>query len=300
MDVVLPKPGVYVLAISGGVDSRVLLDILYTHSRKKAQWELVVAHLDHGIRDNSGEDRKFVQSLAKQYGLPFVSQRANLGKTASEAEARHVRYTFLRQVQKDHQAQAIITAHHRDDVLETAIINIVRGTRRKGVTALRNRPDLLRPLLRVPKAELINYAQSHELTWHEDDTNQDDRYLRNYIRHQLLPSFDEQATAQFLAIIDNLQSINAELDALLAEQLQQQENTATITRLWFNNLPHAVAREILAAWFREQHIRNFDSKTLERLVVAAKTAQPGLSFPVRDGYNMKVEKEYLALEPAER
>lgn len=300
MDVVLPKPGVYVLAVSGGVDSRVLLDILYTHSQKNTQWGLVVAHLDHGIRHNSGEDRKFVQSLAEQYGLLFVSHQAHLGESTSEAEARKARYTFLRQVQEDHRAQAIITAHHRDDVLETAIINIIRGTRRKGVTALSSRPDLLRPLLRIPKTELIDYAQRHNFTWREDDTNQDDRYLRNYTRHHLLPSFDEQATAQFLTIIDDLQSINTELDTLLAEQLRQQDNTATLTRLWFNNLPHAVAREILATWFREQHVRNFDRKTLERLVVAAKTAQPGLSFPVRGGYNMRVEKEYLALEPAER
>lgn len=300
MDVILPTPGAYVVGVSGGVDSRVLLDILHKHSQDDSRWKLVVAHLDHGIRNESSEDRQFVQSIANEYGLPFVYDVVNLGAGASEARARAARYAFLSHTRKASDAQAVITAHHQDDLLETAIINMLRGSGRKGLTALGNSPELLRPLLRVPKAELITHAQERGLSWREDSTNKDDTYLRNYIRHNVLPRFDEQARAQFLAIIDDLQKLNTTLDALLAEQLQMQEKPGTITRLWFNSLPHAVAKETLASWLRSRQLTNFDSKTLERLVVNAKSGHPGRQYPVPGNYIMKVKKDYLALEPAER
>lgn len=300
MDVVLPTPGTYVIGVSGGVDSRVLLDVLARHNQAGKSWKLVVAHLDHGMRDDSGEDRQFVQELARAHGLPFVYNTVSLGAGASEAQARSERYKFLNNTREASGAGAVITAHHQDDLLETAIINIMRGTGRKGLTALSSRPDILRPLLNVPKSELISYAKARGLKWREDSSNQDDSYLRNYVRHKLLPRFDDQARAQFLGNIDNLQNLNATVDALLTQQLQLQDKPGTISRVWFNSLPHAVAKEMLAAWLRGRNLRNFDSKTLERLVVNAKSARQGQRFPVPGNYVMKVEKEYLALEPAER
>ena len=300
MDAILPTPGTYVIGVSGGVDSRVLLDILHKHSRSNDGYTFVVAHLDHGMRPDSAADRQFVQATAGDYGLPFTYNTVALGAGASEARARAERYKFLRHVQQASNAQAIITAHHQDDLLETALINIVRGSGRKGLTALNSRTGLLRPLLGVPKSELITYAKDAGLTWQEDSTNQDQQYLRNYIRHVILPRFDERSRSQFLQIINNLQTVNQSLDTLLSKQLQLQDKPGTITRLWFNSLPHAVAKETLATWLRERQLRNFDSKTLERLVVHAKTARVGQQFSLPGDYIMKVGKDYLALELAER
>ena len=296
MDVVLPTPGTYVLGVSGGVDSRVLLDVLHKHAKDNGRYKFVVAHLDHGIRKDSIEDRRFVQALAKEYGLPFTYNTVDLGSGASEAHARQARYAFLDHARLASGAQAVITAHHQDDVLETAIINILRGSGRKGLTALSSRPELLRPLLGVPKAELMSYAKDQGLTWREDITNQDDSYLRNYVRHNMLPRFDDQARAQFLAIINKLQDLNTELDRQLLAQLEAQDTPGTINRLWFNSLPHNVAKETLATWLRTRQLRNFDTKTLERLVVSAKTARPGQQFSLPGDHSMKVGKEYLALE----
>jgi tRNA(Ile)-lysidine synthetase-like protein len=298
MDVVLPKSGTYVVAVSGGVDSRVLLDVLYKHGKLQdnSKFIFIVAHLDHGIREDSAEDRRFVQALAKEYGLPFTYNTISLGSGASEAQARSARYGFLHNAMSTSGAQAIITAHHQDDLLETAVINILRGSGRKGLTALSSRPELLRPFLGVPKSELIAYAKEQGLSWREDTTNQDDAYLRNYVRHNMLPRFDNQARAQLLAIIDNLKDLNFELDKQLLEQLQAQGTPDTIHRLWFNSLPHIVAKETLASWLRAQQLRNFDSKTLERLVVSAKAARAGQQFSLPGDHIMKVGKEYLALE----
>src|SRR5665213_4424111 len=102
-------PGKYALAVSGGVDSMALLDML----AKKPGVNLVVAHFNHGIRGDSGHDEKLVKQAAAAYGLIFELGAARLGKGASEAAAREARYDFLNRVMKKHQADAIISAHHQ-------------------------------------------------------------------------------------------------------------------------------------------------------------------------------------------
>ena len=294
MEVSLPK-GKYVLAVSGGVDSVSLMHIL----KDRPGLELVVAHFDHGIRPDSGADREFVRSLAAGYGLPFFYEEGKLGPGAGEAEAREARYAFLERVRRGQGARAIVTAHHRDDVLETAIINLLRGSGRKGLTSLAPREGLERPLLDVPKKEVIAYAKAHGLKWHEDSTNEDTEYLRNYVRHRLMPRFDTAAREKLWRVIGGLRGTNAELDRLLAEQLPAQPH-GKLDRDWFIGLPHGVAREVLAAWLRGNGLRDFDSKTLERLTVAAKTAAPGKTFDILKGASMTVEKHDLALKQVER
>src|SRR5579884_3654782 len=111
------EPGAYVVAVSGGVDSVVLLDLL----TKNHNLKLTVAHFDHGKRKDSASDRHFVQKLAEKHGLSFVYAEGRLGLGASEAAARKARYKFLQQVRESAEARAVVTAHHQDDLLETAI-----------------------------------------------------------------------------------------------------------------------------------------------------------------------------------
>lgn len=295
MNVVFPKPGSYVVAVSGGVDSMVLLDIL----SRRPELKLTVAHLDHGIRDDSGEDFQLVRSVADTLSVPLVGLEANLGAKTSEAKAREVRYEFLRKVQKDTNGDGIITAHHQDDVIETAMLNIMRGTGRKGLTSISS-SDVIRPLLSVPKSELIDYAAQRGLAWREDSTNSDQKYLRNYVRHNYVTQLTPQKREELVGIINELGATNIELDSLLLKYMEDQPVKDLIDRQWFNHLPHNVSREVLATWLRTNGIRDFDSKALERLVVAAKTGQNGKTFPVNSGYNMVVSRESLALDMGER
>jgi tRNA(Ile)-lysidine synthase TilS/MesJ len=109
-------------------------------------FKFIVAHYDHGVRSDSQLDRQLVQGVARQHGLTFVYDEGKLGPGTSEAVARKARYAFLRKVQQTTGARAIITAHHEDDLLETALLNLLRGTGRRGVTSLRSRHDIHRPL----------------------------------------------------------------------------------------------------------------------------------------------------------
>ncbi|HVX48099.1 MAG TPA: tRNA lysidine(34) synthetase TilS [Candidatus Saccharimonadales bacterium] len=295
MDVDLDS-GKYVLAVSGGVDSVVLLDVL----QSRPGIELVVAHFDHGIRPDSHQDRLFVESLAQKYGLPFEYAEGRLGPGASEAAARRTRYDFLEKVRNYHGANAIVTAHHQDDALETVIINMLRGTGRKGMSSLGSTESLRRPLLRIPKQKIINYAESRGLDWREDSTNQQDIYLRNYVRRHLLPKFGPKEKQELIGIMDRSKAGNDELDRLLTEELDMHLDRGTLDRRWFGQLPHDVALEIMAGWLRRAGIRNYDSRTLERLVVSAKTGRPGQRFDVINGNIMVVEKDNLALDMVER
>ncbi len=299
------KPGRYVVAVSGGVDSLALLHLLYAQNWAARQAgqptsKLIVAHYDHGIREDSVADRKLVQATAKAYGLPFVYNEGRLGAGVSEATARDARYGFLRQVHQASGTQAIITAHHLDDVLETAILNLLRGTGRRGLTSLRSHEDIHRPLLHLPKQALVDYAHSRGLRWREDSTNGDDSYLRNYIRHRILPRFDAAGRQRLGYILSSLQTQNRQLDNDLINLLHQQSMGGTLDRTWFNHLPHSVAKEALSAWLRAHGVSGFDSKALERLVVAAKTARPGKLFPLLGGRQMHVGSLNLALVGSER
>ena len=203
----------YVIAVSGGVDSVVLLDIL----SKQSGFELIVAHFDHGIRSDSGIDAIFVAGLAKKYGLPFETKREELGPDASEDKARSRRYKFLREVAQKHDAK-LITAHHADDVIETIAINLLRGTGWRGLAVLDS--DVTRLLTGLTKAEIIDYARDNKLVWREDSTNADDKYLRNRIR-QKTTKLDYDKKRQLLSLWAQQKSlkqlINAEVKRLVGD-----------------------------------------------------------------------------------
>jgi len=290
------QPGKYIVAVSGGVDSIVLLDLL----SRQLGVELVVAHFDHGIRTDSAEDRVLVEKAAERYDLSFVYEEGRLGKEASEAEARLARYAFLERVRVEQGARAIITAHHQDDMLETAILNLLRGTGRKGLTALANRPTLLRPLLHIPKSELIAYAHKCHIVWHEDSTNTDVRYLRNYVRHQIMPRFEPDTKDALLKLIEQTRQTNQALDSALADLLVDNIGGATLDRRTFIQLPHAASKELLASWLRVSGIAQFDSKLIDRVTIAAKTQAPGATINLIGGANIRVLQHTLALERPER
>ena len=262
--------------------------------------DLVVAHFDHGIRTDSAEDRVFVQKMAAKYNLPFVFAEAKLGPNTSEATARHARYDFLRQAKQQHQAEAIVTAHHQDDVLETAILNLSRGTGRRGLTSLADLPELRRPLLHISKKQLVVYANKANLKWCEDSTNANQKYLRNYIRHTIVPLFSSAQRQQFLIYIEKLRVINNKLDNELALSFKSLTDDNQLTRKPLNLLPPEVIKELLTHWWRINGFFNYESKTLNRAVHDLCSGKTGAIIPLKGNYRMVINKQCLALQNKER
>ncbi len=293
MRVNLPKPGVYLVAVSGGVDSVSLLHRLV----KGGQYKLVVAHFDHGIRPDSDQDRRFVKSLASSYGLDFVSAKGRLGAGASEAAARAARYRFLRTAAQANGASAIIMAHHRDDRLETLIINLIRGSGRRGMTAMADTLLIKRPLLEVTKAEIRQYADQHNLSWREDSTNSDDRYLRNYIRHNILTRMSDSDKNRLIELIDRQAVVNRQLDDIIGSLVH---NDTRLDRRVLRDVGFNESKELIAYWLRANNLVNFDRKTIERLTLAAKTKRPGTKLDVYNHASILIDKQFLALTTSER
>lgn len=285
------EPGRYVVAVSGGVDS---ISLLHKLSQVPGV-SITVAHFDHGIREDSHLDKKLVADMAKKLGLPFVFAKGNLGPGASEATAREARYKFLRQVQKATGSQALVTAHHQDDLIETAILNILRGTGRKGISSLADHYHLRRPLLKLSKNEIRQYAAEQGLVWREDYTNSDLKILRNYVRHVILPKLGEEGRNKLLKYINYISVINRALDSELTSFLHLQPSRQTLDRYMFINLPHEVSLEVLASWFRSHGITNFDTKLLERITAAIKTLSPGKQIDIDSKYKLIVGNEVIAL-----
>jgi tRNA(Ile)-lysidine synthase len=286
------KPGKYVLAVSGGVDSMTLLDLLSSLDGV----ELVLAHFNHGIRPDGSKDEEFIRQKAKSYGLPLEAGYGNLGAQASEETAREARYKFLKDICERHEAAAIITAHHQDDMLETAIINILRGTGPQGLVAIQSNPDIVRPLLAVPKKEILAYARAKNLSWVEDESNDDLKYLRNYIRANLMTKLGDKERREILGRISKITDeyrAMADIYDSVADYIFIDEDT--LDRQAFIFLPDAVAKELLARWLRDKQIPA-DRKTINRLTVAIKTARPHTKQDISGHFFMEMDVQTATLE----
>ena len=262
-------PGKYIIAVSGGVDSVVLLHVLH----KQKDVELVVAHFNHGIRDNAKADEEFIKILSANLNLPVEVGYGDLGAEASEEAARKARYQFLAEARQKHEASGIITAHHQDDLIETAMINILRGTGSRGLVAILNNKDITRPLLQTPKIKIVEYAKKNNLQWVEDESNKNPRYLRNSLRQVLAERLKAGDRQNVLAYINSLQSAQYEKDELMTSlSAHVFEDKQTIKRGSFIFLPNDVASEMMLYWLRQNHI-NADRRLINRLIVVVKTGR---------------------------
>jgi len=182
------------LAISGGIDSVVLADLLLQND-----YDFALAHCNFQLRGtDSDKDEAFVKDFAQKRNIPVFTVKFDTKKTASERKistqvaARELRYEWFENIRKEHQYNFILTAHHADDNLETVLINLLRGTGLEGLTGIPERnKNIIRPLLPFTREEIKNYAEKKELKWREDLSNFEDKYTRNKIRHHILPVFKE-------------------------------------------------------------------------------------------------------------
>ncbi|HWT40100.1 MAG TPA: tRNA lysidine(34) synthetase TilS [Dongiaceae bacterium] len=195
----------YIVAVSGGVDSVALLDMM---SQTPGN-ELIVAHFDHGIRAESSDDAAFVKTLAERYGHRFELRREELGPQASEALARERRYAFLQELVEKYQAP-LVTAHHLDDLVETVAINLTRGTGWRGLAVFDS--PVVRPLVDTSKESLVRFATERQLEWHEDSTNQSLQYLRNRLR-QRAASLPADHKRQLRALHAHQRALRQEIEA---------------------------------------------------------------------------------------
>lgn len=182
------------LAVSGGLDSMVLL-----HLFQELSYDIAIAHCNFQLRGvESFGDQKFVQDYAEANKIPiFVTQFdteafAKDYKLSTQVAARELRYNWFYELLETEKFDYILTAHHADDNLETFLINLTRGTGLEGLTGIPVQNDrVIRPLLFLSRQEIENYAKANNIQWREDSSNASDKYVRNKIRHHLIPVLKE-------------------------------------------------------------------------------------------------------------
>ena len=179
------------IAVSGGLDSMVLAHLLL-----KLEYNISVLHCNFTLRgEDSNQDQQFVSHFSSQHQVPFYSVKfdtkafADDNKISIQMAARQLRYRWFSEQADEHKIDYLLTAHHADDNAETFLINMSRGS---GVDGLVGIPalngNIVRPLLPFSRAELEDYANQHSVQWREDSSNASDNYLRNKIRHHVLPA----------------------------------------------------------------------------------------------------------------
>ncbi|PLV59293.1 tRNA lysidine(34) synthetase TilS [Thermotoga sp. KOL6] len=185
------------VAVSGGLDSMTLLYILKKFS-SLLKIEIMAAHLDHKIRKNSERDRRFVEKICGQWNVPLEVGVVDVpalwkgsGKTLEEV-AREVRYEFLEETAKKFKATKIVLAHHKNDLVETVLHRMIRGTGPLGLACIPpKRGIFIRPFLVFKRDEIEEYAREHGIPFVIDETNYDTKYTRNFIRHKIVPLLKE-------------------------------------------------------------------------------------------------------------
>lgn len=174
------------VAVSGGVDSMVLLHLL-RDTAPELGIAITAAHFDHGMRPHSAADADWLAGVCAAWQVPLIARRAPQA-LHGETAARTARYAFLSQAMREVGARRIATAHHADDQIETVLYRVLRGTGMHGLAGIPvRRGPIIRPLLRFRKTELVDYAVTHDIGVREDPTNETDRFVRNRIRRALIP-----------------------------------------------------------------------------------------------------------------
>ncbi len=249
-----------IAAVSGGPDSVALLHIL-----KKLVPELginlIAAHLNHQLRAEADEEEEFVRSLCKEWKIPFYCQVVNVQKAAAdqkkgiEEAARDCRYLYFEELKQEIKADCVATAHHRDDQAETILLHILRGRGVRGLIGiLPAHGYLVRPLLAVNRAAIEKYLEENSLSYCIDSSNYDLSFLRNRVRHELIPYLQKEFNPRIIDNLDRLGSIAREeneametqTDKLMASAvLIKEEEQVVIDNQVFKKLHPAFQRRII-------------------------------------------------------
>ncbi len=262
------------ITISGGIDS-----VALTHLLSRLSFDISLAHCNFKLRGNDSDlDEEFVKNLAEKLNLQYFSTSfetynyAKEYKQSIQMAARELRYSWFEEILIENNFDYILTAHHKDDVLETFLINFTRGTGLDGFTGISTiNGKVVRPLLPFSRIEIEEFAKENEIEWREDISNESTKYYRNRIRHQVIPVLKELNPSLLKTFDSTLENLNAS-QQIIQDRIEEVKNSiisieGSITRFDVEKLkalsnPKAYLFEIL------KHYNFTEWNDVENLLIA--------------------------------
>lgn len=297
----LKKGEKYLLTVSGGMDSMVMTDLF-----SKTDFDFGIAHCNFTLRGKeSDEDERFVLKLSSDLKKPFHTKRFDTlnytkeNKCSVQEAAREQRYSWFHELSLKHGYTKILTAHHQDDSIETFFINLIRGTGPAGLRGISMiNGKVIRPLLFARKTEIISYAQKHNLTYRDDSSNASDKYLRNRIRHHVIPSLMEN-TEGFEENMNGLMKEMSFLHEYVSKKMDEWKSTNVVTDEYGNlKIPiAAILKESNPIFFLSGLLYRFGIRGID-CTKLLKSRMPGKIFQSKN-HSVLRDREFLIIRSKE-
>lgn len=272
----------FLLGISGGLDSVVLLHA-FSELAKKLSITFSVAHIHHGPGEKEQvkyreRAQSFVKELCEHYGATFLtSDNMPKEELKSEEQLRNFRRRELSHLMYENEANFIVLAHHRDDLLETRLIRLIRGTGATGFRAMQVEQDhWLRPMLSLSRSQIHGYAQERELRWLEDPSNENTQSLRNWLRKEWLPALENYRPGA-------IESVNRSFESI-AESLSVESNyehcydDKGLLRSEFISLSSGEKKQVVAKFLRSRGLQDYSLSHVNELIKRLDVEKKDLTF----------------------
>lgn len=290
-----------VVALSGGIDSMVLFDII-----SKLNTKVIIAHVNHNKRIESKEEYKYIEKMAKERNIPFEGYSITNTSDNFHHESRLQRYDFFRAIAQKYQSSKIAVAHHLDDQVETVLMRIVRGTSFSGYSGIKEirydrNVSIIRPLMDIKKECIIEYAKSNNIQYFEDASNSEDIYTRNRFRNKIIPLLKEEnpnLDNKIIQLAEYIDSANDIIEEKTKEFLQSYSMYSNVSLNDFNELNKVVKIKVI------QHmVNNTSNDTVEvnyeqykAIIDICLSSQPNQTYSLPNSYLFVKEYEVIYIK----
>jgi len=295
------KSDAIIVGFSGGLDSSVLF---YLASQIKTQ--IIAIHINHNISPQADKWQKHCQETANKYNIEFIAHKLNKcpSQESFEAWARKQRMKIFEKELRKHTKPLLLLGHHQDDQAETFILQALRGTGLNGLSAMPSYKKvqtwtICRPLLEFKKQDLYDLAIENNITWVEDDSNRNPKYLRNFIRHHIMPELDKiqpQVSKTLSRSASLCASSNKILQTLLDDKIKSLiKDNYSLDLEQFNNLDSNLKAHLFHSWIKNNTKKSLTQTQTLQIIKSLQMATTGWRYIINNDFEIKVEYNFLKI-----
>ncbi len=302
----LTKEQFFVVGVSGGADSMTLLHLLINYI-KNSNCHIVCVHIHHNLREESDSEQLFVKKYCEENNILFETTKFTYEEKFTEKVGREKRYHFFEEILKKYHSKYLFTAHHGDDLIETILMRLLRGSSLKGTCGIEKKSNrefytILRPLLYLNKEDIYQYVSKNDIPYVEDMSNQDSSYTRNRYRKELLPFFKNENLNAHLKFLEYSEDLSETLDYI--QQISQKElenlvENEKLNYLSFQKLNIVIQKEVLRQYLFSIYEKDIDKITRIHFQILMNFINDGIinsSIDFPNHYHVRKDYQFISFE----